>query len=92
MQPTLVSLPGKIPWTKESGGLQSVGSQRVRHDLASKQQQNKKKPVDYFEVYFLFLFSLIREKYIGEISYNSGQSYELLRKTRDIGDNWFSSY
>ena len=22
----------KIPWTKESGGLQSMGSQRVRHD------------------------------------------------------------
>ena len=23
----------RIPWTKESGGLQSMGSQRVRHDL-----------------------------------------------------------
>ena len=22
----------KIPWTEETGGLQSVGSQRVRHD------------------------------------------------------------
>ena len=22
----------KIPWTEESGGLQSMGSQRVRHD------------------------------------------------------------
>ena len=22
----------KIPWTEESGGLQSIGSQRVRHD------------------------------------------------------------
>ena len=22
----------KIPWTKEPGGLQSIGSQRVRHD------------------------------------------------------------
>ena len=30
----------KIPWTKEPGGLQSIGSQRVGHnwsDLASKQ-------------------------------------------------------
>ena len=31
-QPTPVFLPGKIPWTKEPGGLQPVGSQRVRHD------------------------------------------------------------
>ena len=27
------SIPAwKIPWTEEPGGLQSVGSQRVRHD------------------------------------------------------------
>ena len=27
------SVPARrIPWTEESGGLQSVGSQRVRHD------------------------------------------------------------
>ena len=25
-------LPGKIPWTEEPGGLQSMGSQRVGHD------------------------------------------------------------
>ena len=25
-------LPGESPWTEEPGGLQSVGSQRVRHD------------------------------------------------------------
>ena len=29
---TLVFLPGESPWTEESGGLQSVRSQRVRHD------------------------------------------------------------
>ena len=28
-----------IPWTEEPGRLQSMGSQRVRHDLATKQQQ-----------------------------------------------------
>ena len=33
-QPTAVFLPGKIPWTEEPGWLQSVGSQRVRHDWA----------------------------------------------------------
>ena len=26
----------EIPWTKESGGLQSMGLQRVRQDLATK--------------------------------------------------------
>ena len=25
-------LAGEIPWAEEPGGLQSVGSQRVRHD------------------------------------------------------------
>ena len=33
------NLPGKTPWTEEHGWLQSMGSQRVRHDLASKEQQ-----------------------------------------------------
>ena len=32
-------LAWEIPWTEEPGGLQSMGSQRVRHDLAIKQQQ-----------------------------------------------------
>ena len=31
-QPTPVLLPGKSPWTEESGGLQSMGLQRVRHN------------------------------------------------------------
>ena len=31
-----VFLPGEFPWTKEPGGLQSVGSQRVRHKWATK--------------------------------------------------------
>ena len=29
-------LAWKIPWTEESGGLQSLGSQRVGRDLATK--------------------------------------------------------
>ena len=32
--PTPLSLPG-FPGTEEPGGLQSMGSQRVRHDLAT---------------------------------------------------------
>ena len=32
MQPTTVFLSGESLWTEEPGGLQSTGSQRVRHD------------------------------------------------------------
>ena len=31
----------RIPWTEEPGGLQSMGSQRVGHDLVTKQQQKE---------------------------------------------------
>ena len=33
-------LAGRIPWTEEPGGLQSLGSQRVRHDRGTKQQHS----------------------------------------------------
>ena len=29
-------LAWRIPWTEEPGGLQSIGLQRARHDLATK--------------------------------------------------------
>ena len=32
-------LAWRIPWTEESGGLQSMGLQRVRQDLVTEQQQ-----------------------------------------------------
>jgi len=32
-------LAWKIPWTEDPGRLQSTASQRVRHNLVSKQQQ-----------------------------------------------------
>ena len=32
-------LAGKIPWTEEPGGLQSIGLQRVGHDLVTEQEQ-----------------------------------------------------
>ena len=38
-QPTSGFLPGKSLWTEEPGGLQSMGSQRVRHNLVIKQWQ-----------------------------------------------------
>ena len=33
-------LAWRIPWTEETGRLWSMGSQRVGHHLATKQQQN----------------------------------------------------
>ena len=30
-------LAWEMPWTEEPGGLQSIGPQRVRHDLVTKQ-------------------------------------------------------
>ena len=35
MAPHSSTLAWKIPWTEESGRLQSTGSQRVRHDRAT---------------------------------------------------------
>ena len=35
-QPTPVFLPGESPWTEEPCGLQSIGSERVGHDWATK--------------------------------------------------------
>ena len=43
-------LAWEIPWTEELGGLQSMGVTRVRHELATKQQQQyleKKKYYDF---------------------------------------------
>ena len=46
-------LAWEIPWTEEPG-LQSVGLQRVGHDLVSKQQQQQQ-----MGKYFLFLKNII---------------------------------
>ena len=37
-------LAWKKPWTEESGGLESMGSQRVRQDLAIKHTQTNTQP------------------------------------------------
>ena len=34
------------PWTEECGGLQSIGWQRVRHNLVTKQQQQQREKGD----------------------------------------------
>ena len=33
-------LSWRIPWTEESGRLQSMGSKRVKHDLSTEQQSD----------------------------------------------------
>ena len=43
MATSSTNLAWEIPWTKEPGGLQSRGSQGVRHDLVNKQQQLRMK-------------------------------------------------
>ena len=44
MTPHSSILAWEIPCTEEPGGLQSVGLQRVRHDLVTKQQQQPSTP------------------------------------------------
>ena len=41
-QPNSVFLPGESPWTERPCGLQSMGSQRVRHDWATKHSTHRK--------------------------------------------------
>ena len=31
----------EIPWEEESGGLQAMGSQRIRHELVTEQQKQE---------------------------------------------------
>ena len=43
-------LPWEIPWIEESGGLQSMGSQRVKYGLRTKQQQYEGKVHNIWDV------------------------------------------
>ena len=42
-------LAWKILWTEESGGLQSMGLLRVRHDLETKRQQQQDLPGGFLQ-------------------------------------------
>ena len=44
-------LAWEIPWTEESGGLQYIGSQRLRHDLVTKQQQQQHFLLKYYSTH-----------------------------------------
>ena len=59
MTPHSSTLAWKIPWTGEPGRLKSIGSQRVGHDLATKQQQ-------YTLVSILGRFNLVWQRRQGD--------------------------
>ena len=55
-------LAWKIPWTEEPGGLQSMGLQRVRHNLATEHSrlqvtQHKHKSSNRNKFYFRTMFT-----------------------------------
>ena len=74
------TLAWKIPWTEEPGGLQSMGSLRVRHDWATS--------LSLFTFTFHFHFSL---SCIGEGNGNPLQ-YSCLEDPRDGGAWWAAIY
>ena len=46
----------EIPWTEEPVGLQSMGSQRIKHELATRQQQQIVTLQSYVGFKFRYLF------------------------------------
>ena len=48
-------LAWEIPWTEEPGGLQSMGWQRVGHDLVTKQQFSGIDLAEEMKHYYLFM-------------------------------------
>ena len=67
-------LAWRIPWAEESGGLQSMGLQRVRHDLATKQQRGH---FQLGEIPFPSL-PLAGEQFILTTWLGGGECYQLL--------------
>ena len=48
-------LAWEMPWTEEPGGLQSMGLQRVIHDIVTKQQQQWREQSTCLEIWVLVL-------------------------------------
>ena len=61
-------LAWSIPWTEEPGGLQSVGLQRVGHDLATNQQQT-----------FLHVFSAVEGEFLKDPLYHAFRIWVWIR-------------
>ena len=61
-----IILACRIPWTEVPGGLEPKGLQRVRHNLATKQQQNLRSPmwekIDSQNVHLRIIKKLIATK------------------------------
>ena len=50
-------LAWEIPWTEEPGGLQSLGSERVRHNLENKNNNNNSVIEDWLSTHTHTLLS-----------------------------------
>ena len=72
-QRTPVFLSGESPWTEEPGGLQSLGSQRVRHDWVTNTH------IYCDKVEKAGFFSLLKRM---------SRSWNLLKFTSRIGTSW----
>ena len=77
-QPTLVLLPGESPWTEEPEGLQSMGSQRVRHNWDTKHNIYTHRAIFSFDptfvVVFVFIFTFRKAH---NISWDNGESWKV---------------
>ena len=54
-------LAWRLPWTEESGGLQSMGLYRVRHDWSDLASMLEKKRFSAYKIYFTIE---IKKKYL----------------------------
>ena len=66
-------LPWEILWTEEPGGLQSMGLQRVRHDLETKQWQQEH---DETILYVMLWWPLLWTQGPLPVSHSQGQIYK----------------
>ena len=57
-------LAWKIPWTEEPDGLQSMGSPRVRHNLATEQQQQPLREVKTLLFAHTFFYAAMATLYM----------------------------
>jgi len=56
-------LAWEIPWTEEPGGLQAMVSQRVGHDLVTKQQMKNRVHMYIYTKYLKFQLRRIGTRY-----------------------------
>ena len=59
-------LAWEIPWTEKPGRLQSMGSQRVRHNLVTKQQQLNQKLWRWNHQKSAYMWNLIQQSNIDD--------------------------